>query len=59
LIPANDKRLHVNVLRAGKVYRVSPLEATLGDKGLNVARVTKTLSSHSSSHRIFGRNERE
>lgn len=45
LNPSIDKRLHVDVLQTGKVHRVSRLEATPGGKGLNVARVAKSLGA--------------
>ncbi|MBB6694566.1 1-phosphofructokinase family hexose kinase [Cohnella xylanilytica] len=45
LNPAIDKRLHVERLRLGEVHRVTRLEATAGGKGLNVARVARSLGA--------------
>jgi tagatose 6-phosphate kinase len=45
LNPAIDKRLHLNTLTIGEVHRVVHMEATAGGKGLNVARVARSLKA--------------
>jgi tagatose 6-phosphate kinase len=42
---AIDKRLHVAAFQIGQVHRATHMEATAGGKGLNVARVAKSLGA--------------